>query len=72
MNEPTGFFVGSPTELPMCEIVRWLFNQQYGKINGCARSKRLWRFFVHYSAISPPNCTPVYNRKEENNGIRKM
>ena len=63
MNEPTGFFVGSPTERPLHEIVEWLFKQQYGKINGCARSK----CFGFLGAISPPNCAPVYNTKGDNN-----
>ena len=62
MNEPSGFFVGSPTELPMHEIVGWLFRQHYGKINGCARSKC---FGCVVSLPSPPNCTPIYNGKEE-------
>lgn len=68
MNEPTGFFVGSPTELPLYEIVQWVFEHQYGKIDGCARSK----CYGSLCAIFPPNCTPVYNTKEEKDGIREM
>ena len=32
MNEPTGFFICSPIELPMYEVVQWLFEHQYGRI----------------------------------------